>query len=263
MVNTTFLWQARSVFRNVAKLVNKMQYRWDNLISSHLGKESILSYLLQASGPLAFCCAFLLLLCIIFTLRYRSRKGRGAAILSLLTGIGSACMAQMWASLWSDYGSLEFIPIGFVAIVLLIMLIILIRTSSAKRAEKRQARAAQREARAEQLKAECEERNARRAEQREAMKETADKLSGQAKEGINLLNTMIKKTLADGNQTIEYTVATETPATSLEFSSVYVANPERDAHAAQKIRGLHALLQEGVITEEEYANKAAQLLERL
>lgn len=169
----------------------------------------------------------------------------------------------MWASLWADYSSLEFIPIGFVAIVLLIMLIILIRTSSAKRAEKRKAHEAQRAAMAEQLKAEREERNARRSEQIEAVKETADKLSAQAKEGINHLNTMIKKTLADGNQTIEYTVATETTATSLEFSNVYVANQGRAAHAAQKIRGLHALLQEGIITEEEYTNKTAQLLERL
>lgn len=47
IVNTTFLWQAQSVFQRFAGLVDKMQYQWDSFISSHLGKESILSYLLR------------------------------------------------------------------------------------------------------------------------------------------------------------------------------------------------------------------------
>ena len=46
-MNTTFLWQAQSVFQRFAGLVDKMQYQWDSFISSHLGKESILSYLLR------------------------------------------------------------------------------------------------------------------------------------------------------------------------------------------------------------------------
>lgn len=249
--------------RQIRYSLARLQRSWARLIDRYFDRNSRLADLLNVSGPLAIGCGLLLMLCIIFTIIYRSGKGKVAGKLSLLSGAGSGLLALLWAREWSDYDGLEIVPVALVFIVLLIILIIDFRTCKVKHTEKRKAREERRAAMAEQTEAEREARKARHAEQMEAVKETANKLSGKAKEGINLLTAATKKIIADGNQTVEYVITTETATTALELSDVYVANLGRDPHAAQKVRGLHVLLQEGVITEEEYTEKAAQLLKRL
>ena len=142
-----------------------LQYSWERLLKNTLGEDNLLSVLLQIAGPLAIGCGLLLLMCLIFTLRYKSRKKPFAAMLSILTGVGSGLLALLWASHWSRYDDLEIFPVALVFIVLLILLIIFIRTAAANHAEKRKAREVRLAAMAEQKEAERESQKARRAEQ--------------------------------------------------------------------------------------------------
>lgn len=249
--------------RRIRFSLRQLQYSWDRLISNMLGGDNLLTDLLRISGPLAIGCGLLLLMCLIFTLRYKSRKKLFSAMLSILTGAGSALLALLWAHYWSSYDGLEIIPVALVLIVLLILLIVFIRTAAACRAEKRKARETQLAAMAEQREAEREAQKARRAEQIEMAKGAADKLSSQAKESISQLTAATKKILADSNQVIAAPMAAEPVTDAIELADIYVVNQGRDPHAVQKIRGLYALLQEDVITKEEYTVKVAQLMERL
>nr|MBR4280779.1 hypothetical protein [Clostridia bacterium] len=254
--------------------LRRLQTSWESLISNTLGEDNLLTDLVQISGPLAIGCGLLLLMCLIFTLRYRSRKKWCAGMLSILTGVGSGLLALLWASCWCNYDRLEIIPVTLVFLVLLILLIVCIRTAAAKHVEKRKEREAryaekrkEREARyatmTKQKEIGREVQKARRAEQIEMVKKTADKLSSQAKESIGQLTAATKKILADSNQVIAAPITAEPVTGAIELDDIYVVNQGRDPHALQKIRSLYALHQEDIITKEEYTAKVAQLMERL
>lgn len=209
---------------------------WDRLVENNL-EEGIFRAIVKAVGPIAVASVFYFILAFIFALVYRKSKKGVLYAFFLIFGVFSVGFAYIWRSRWITYylsaGSMKEELILSVPLFanLLLVLLLWILCMAAFRAKRKVVRAEKLEKRRLE-----QERMAELIAQKQAAYETSQQ---------------------DANEAAYKAEEREMPA-----ETVCVADAA-DNEAFEKIRALHGLLKEGVLTEDEFKAKMCELLSRI
>lgn len=260
---------------NLRQLLARVQSVFNRLTAKLTDNDSILE-LLEAIGPFALAAVLFCLLCFVFMLIFRAKGKRGWKFMVVLTGLLAVACALFWRMAWLPFLSMcepldgeHWLPVVIVAVFALWMMLLKSKRQkeekrrireerNARREAEREARLLQQAERDEARRREAAERKELRAAETAASREKAAEIRAARLNELKERTQEMLRPLDEGSQV-------DAAQAVLAVQPVITA-ADADADVVDVLLRINAfdnMFRTGLVTEEQYAQKRAQLLKLL